>query len=123
MMVQKRIEQPDCTHGFVFDGLPGTVAQARYLMSLVRQNVYKPALVVHFVIDPKLLLRRITGKRMCKVGGGIYNIYRRPPQCGLPCEQDGRELEQTPGVCGGNVGPRLWGYEIQTESRGGFSPR
>ena len=70
-MVAQRIEQPDCMHGFVFDGFPRTVAQAQYLMILLRQNGYKPALVVHFVIDPKLLLRRITGRRMCQVGGEI----------------------------------------------------
>src|ERR1700758_1863233 len=70
-MVAQRSEQADCTHGFVFDGFPRTVAQAQYLMILLRQNGYKPALVVHFVIDPALLLRRITGRRMCKGGGEI----------------------------------------------------
>src|SRR5260221_1145463 len=95
-MVQQRIEQPDCTHGFVFDGFPRTVAQAQYLMSLLRQNGYKPPLVVHFVIDPKLLLRRITGRRMCKVGGEVYNIYERPPKCDLRCDQDCGQLEQRP---------------------------
>src|SRR6202165_2211648 len=69
-MVQQRIEQPDCTHGFVFDGFPRTVAQAQYLTSLLRQNEYKPPLVVHFVIDPKLLLRGITGRRVRKGVGG-----------------------------------------------------
>src|SRR5713226_9504756 len=66
-VVAHRIEQPDCAHGFVFDGFPRTVAQAQYLTILLRQNGYKPALVVHFVIDPALLLRRITGRRMCRV--------------------------------------------------------
>src|SRR5579863_829013 len=45
-MVAQRIEQADCAHGFVFDGFPRTVAQAQYLMILLRQNGYKPALVV-----------------------------------------------------------------------------
>ena len=114
-MVAQRIEQPDCTHGFVFDGFPRTVAQAQYLMILLRQNGYKPAMVVHFVIDPALLLRRITGRRMCKVGGEIYNIYERPPKSDLRCDNDGGELEQRPDDREEIVGPRLEAYERQTE--------
>src|ERR1700681_3048858 len=114
-MVAQRIEQADCTHGLVFDGFQRTVAQAQYLMILLRQNGYKPALVVHFVIDPKLLLRRITGRRMCKVGGEIYNVYERPPKCDLRCDNDGGELEQRPDDREEIVGPRLQAYEKQTE--------
>src|SRR5436305_4326798 len=114
-MVAHRIEQADCTHGFVFDGFPRTVAQAQYLMILLRQNGYKPALVVHFVIDPALLLRRITGRRMCKVGGEIYNIYERPPKSDSRCDNDGGELEQRADDREEIVGPRLEAYERQTE--------
>ena len=114
-MVARRIEEPDCIHGFVFDGFPRTVAQAQYLMILLRQNGYKPALVVHFVIDPALLLRRITGRRMCKMGGEIYNIYERPPKSDLRCDNDGGELEQRPDDREEIVGPRLQAYEKQTE--------
>src|SRR5258706_13191068 len=106
-VVQQRSGQPDGASGLVVEGFPRTVAQAQYLMSLLRQNGYKPALVVHFVIDPKLLLRRITGRRMCKVGGEIYNIYERPPKCDLRCDQDGGELEQRPDDRAEICGPRL----------------
>jgi adenylate kinase len=113
-MVARRIEEPDCTHGFVFDGFPRTVAQAQYLTIMLRQNGYKPALVVYFVIDPALLLRRITGRRMCKVGGEIYNIYERPPKLDLRCDNDGGELEQRTDDREEIVGPRLQAYEKQT---------
>ena len=79
-MVADRIEKPDCWHGFVFDGFPRTVAQAQYLGVLLAQHGYKPLLVIHLSIDPALVLRRITGRRTCKVGGEIYNIYDRPPK-------------------------------------------
>lgn len=113
-MVANRIEQPDSAHGFVFDGFPRTVAQAQYLGSLLRQNGYKPPLVVHFAIDPSLLLRRITGRRMCKVGGEIYNIYERQPRNDLRCDNDGGELEQRPDDREEIVAPRLQAYEKQT---------
>jgi adenylate kinase len=113
-MVAHRIEEPDCAHGFVFDGFPRTVAQAQYLGELLKQHGYKRALVVHFAIDPSLLLRRITGRRMCKVGGEIYNIYERPPKCDLRCDNDGGELEQRPDDREDIVSPRLQAYEKQT---------
>jgi len=114
-MVRERIERPDCSHGFVFDGFPRTVAQAQYLSVLLRQNGYRPALVVHFALDPALVLKRITGRRMCKVGGEIYNIYERPPKVDGRCDNDGGELIQRPDDREEVVAPRLEVYEKLTE--------
>jgi len=114
-MVRERIERPDCSHGFVFDGFPRTVAQAQYLSVLLRQNGYRPALVVHFALDPALVLKRITGRRMCKVGGEIYNIYERPPRVDGRCDNDGGELIQRPDDREEIVAPRLEVYEKLTE--------
>ena len=113
-MVARRLEEPDCAHGFVFDGFPRTVAQAQYLGVLLRQHGRRPPVVVHFVIDPALLLRRITGRRMCKIGGEIYNIYERPPKWDCRCDHDGGELEQRPDDREEIVRPRLEAYERQT---------
>jgi adenylate kinase len=114
-MVRERIERLDCAHGFVFDGFPRTVAQAQYLSVLLRQNGYRPPLVIHFALDPAMVLRRITGRRMCKVGGEIYNIYERPTKVEGRCDNDGGELVQRPDDREEIVGPRLAAYEKQTE--------
>jgi len=114
-MVRERIERPDCAHGFVFDGFPRTVAQAQYLGVLLRSHGYRTALVVYFAIDPALVLRRITGRRMCKVGGEIYNIFERPTKVEGRCDNDGGELEQRPDDREEIVGPRLQAYEKQTK--------
>ena len=114
-MVRERIERPDCSHGFVFDGFPRTVAQAQYLSVLLRQNGYRPPLVVHFALDPVLVLKRIAGRRMCKVGGEIYNIYECPPRVEGRCDNDGGELIQRPDDREEIVAPRLEAYEKLTE--------
>jgi adenylate kinase len=114
-MVRERIERPDCSHGFVFDGFPRTVAQAQYLGVLLRSHGYRTALVIYFAIDPALVLRRITGRRMCKVGGEIYNIFERPTKVPGRCDHDGGELEQRPDDREEIVGPRLQAYEKQTK--------
>lgn len=113
-MVADRIDRPDCSHGFVFDGFPRTVAQAQWLGELLKQHGFKPPLVVHFVIDPAMVLRRITGRRLCKVGGEIYNVYERPPRVEGRCDNDGGELEQRPDDREEIVKTRLAAYEKQT---------
>jgi adenylate kinase len=113
-MVAARIEQPDCSHGFVFDGFPRTVAQAQYLGEMLKQHGYRQPLVIHFAIDPGLLMRRITGRRMCKVGGEIYNIFDRQPKVAGKCDNDGGELEQRQDDREEVVAPRLQAYQKQT---------
>jgi adenylate kinase len=113
-MVAARIERPDCSHGFVFDGFPRTVAQAQYLGELLKQHGFRQPVVIHFAIDPALLMRRITGRRMCNVGGEIYNIYERPPKVQGKCDIDGGELEQRPDDKEEVVAPRLQAYQKQT---------
>jgi adenylate kinase len=113
-MVAARIERPDCSHGFVFDGFPRTVAQAQYLGELLKQHGFRQPVIIHFAIDPALLMRRITGRRMCKVGGEIYNLFERPPKVQGKCDIDGGELEQRPDDREEVVAPRLQAYQKQT---------
>lgn len=114
-MVRERIERPDCWHGFVFDGFPRTVAQAQYLGESLKQGGFRRPLVIHLVIDTALILRRITGRRTCKTGGEIYNLYERPPKVEGRCDIDGGELLQRPDDREEIVAPRLQAYHKQTE--------
>ena len=113
-MVRERIERPDCAHGFVFDGFPRTVAQAQYLGELLKQGGFRRPLVIYLVIDTGLILRRITGRRMCKIGGEIYNLYEHPPKIEGRCDNDGGELVQRPDDRAEIVAPRLRAYEKET---------
>ncbi|HKW55956.1 MAG TPA: adenylate kinase [Candidatus Acidoferrum sp.] len=113
-MVRERIERPDCSHGFVFDGFPRTVAQAQYLGELLKQHGFRRPTVIHLAVDRGLILRRITGRRMCKTGGEIYNLYDRPPKVAGRCDNEGGELVQRPDDREEVVAPRLNAYEKQT---------
>ena len=114
-MIRERIERPDCWHGFVFDGFPRTVAQAQYLGESLKQGGFRRPLVIHLVIDTALILRRITGRRVCNTGGEIYNLYERPPKVEGRCDNDGGELVQRPDDREEIVAPRLQAYHKQTE--------
>src|SRR5260370_10913218 len=104
-MVRERIERPDCAHGFVFDGFPRTVAQAKYLGESLKQHGYKRPFVIHLAIDPSVLLRRLTGRRTCKMGGEIYNIYDRPPKLEGLCDAAGLGLVHRPDARGESIAP------------------
>src|ERR1700686_3862058 len=68
-MVEDRIAQPDCRNGFVFDGFPRTVAQAGDLERICQKQKFGCTFVLHMVVQPALLMRRLTGRRICKAGG------------------------------------------------------
>lgn len=113
-MVAERIERPDCSHGFVFDGFPRTVTQAKYLGELLRRQGFEQPFVIHMVIGTALLIRRITGRRTCKVGGEIYNMFDRPPKVEGICDNDGGELIQRPDDREEVISPRLNAYHKLT---------
>jgi adenylate kinase len=81
------------------------------------------------VVNPNLLMRRLTGRRICKAGGHIYNIYERPPKREGICDLDGSELIHRPDDSEGVIAERLAAYDRQTQplvkyytSRGLLSP-
>jgi adenylate kinase len=128
-MVADRINQPDCAKGFVFDGFPRTLQQADDLESICKQHHLGCTIVLHMVVNPGLLMRRLTGRRICKAGGHIYNIYERPPKREGICDLDGSELIHRPDDSEGVIGERLSAYDRQTQplvkyysSRGLLSP-
>jgi adenylate kinase len=113
-MVEDRISQPDCDNGFVFDGFPRTGAQAEDLERICRQHKFDYTIVLHMVVDPDLLMRRLTGRRICKAGGHIYNIFDRPPKAEGICDIDGSELIHRADDTEPVIRGRLNAYEQQT---------
>ena len=114
-MVEARIDQPDCAKGFVFDGFPRTLRQADDLERICKQHHLGCTIVLHMVVDPSLLMRRLTGRRICKAGGHIYNVYDRPPAREGICDVDGSELIHRPDDSEAVIGERLAAYDRQTQ--------
>ena len=113
-MVEERLARQDCAKGCVFDGFPRTLEQARRLDEILERQGFGKPVVIHVAVDFALLTRRLTGRRMCKVGGEIYNVYDCPPKIAGRCDQDGGELEQRSDDREEVVAARLAAYEQQT---------
>jgi len=114
-MVEERLSQPDSAKGFVFDGFPRTLPQAEQLDRILERKGFGKPIVVDFRVDEDELLRRLSGRWTCSVGGEIYNIYAAPPKVPGICDADGGVLVQRPDDRPEVVKERLAAYERQTK--------
>jgi len=84
-VVEERTSQPDCRNGYVLDGFPRTAAQAEMLEGLANRE-QKSLAAILIEVPPKLLEKRMTGRRSCPVCGEIYNMYFRAPKNDSRCD-------------------------------------
>jgi adenylate kinase len=113
-MVEERLQQPDCATGCLFDGFPRTLPQAEGLDKILERGGFGKPVVVDLVVSDDKLLRRLTGRRTCSVGGEIYNVYDAPPKLEGVCDNDGGKLVQRTDDTEEVVGQRLAAYHRQT---------
>jgi len=113
-IVGERINQPDCARGFVLDGFPRTLGQARCVDGLLEAKGWGKPLVLNLAVADELLVKRLTGRRSCATCGEIYNIYFRAPQRDGVCDRDGGKLIQRADDNEVTVRQRLLAYENQT---------
>ena len=114
-IVEDRLAQPDSKHGFVFDGFPRTLPQAEKLDTILDKLGFGKPIVIDIQVEPAKLLRRLTGRWTCSVGGEIYNIYDLPPRVPGICDNDGGKLLQRADDREEVVKQRLQAYERQTK--------
>ena len=87
-IVAERTSRPDCEKGFILDGVPRTLAQAKALDAMgVRLDQ-----VVSLEIDDAVIEGRMTGRRVCPKCGASYHITANPPKKDNTCDQCGAEL-------------------------------
>jgi adenylate kinase len=89
-IVRNRLLQPDTSAGFVLDGFPRTVAQARALDQIVEERGNGPLVVVDLVVPEKELVRRLAGRRICSKCGTNAD----PSETGDTCRKCGGTLVQ-----------------------------
>jgi adenylate kinase len=71
-MVEERIEQPDCANGFILDGYPRTVNQAKLLLGVLEVKGIGPMLV-HLRVDYNEIITRLSLRRVCPNCGAVYS--------------------------------------------------
>jgi adenylate kinase len=91
-MVAQRIVRPDCASGFLLDGYPRTLTQARYFSELLRKYGLPEPLVIHLDVAANKLITRLTARRQCPACHHIYNLLTQPPAREGVCDADGAAL-------------------------------
>ncbi len=112
-VVQERLERDDTNNrGFVLDGFPRTVTQAKALHQiLVPLNL---DLVVDLDVPREMVLKRLAGRRMCVDCQTNYSV-ENPPRYGWVCDNCGGEVVQRADDSEASIKRRLDLYEKETE--------
>ena len=93
-MLRNRLAKPDCENGFLLDGFPRTIAQAEALESMSNEINRPIETVISLICDEAELIKRISGRRVCKVCGTPYHIINMKPLKEGICDKCGGELYQ-----------------------------
>ena len=119
-MFEEKLTGPECRGGFILDGFPRNLAQAKALDGLlVRLNV--PLMgAVNLKINDALAMERMTGRRNCPNCGAIYHIKFTPPKQTDVCDNCAAKLMQRSDDTEAACRKRLEVYHEQTEPLIGY---
>lgn len=113
-MVLERMPVPDCESGVVFDGFPRNLEQARALDEALAKQAKAIDRVVYIKVSEEELLRRLSGRWICRNCQTPYHAIDSPPKIWGKCDQCGGELYQRPDDTDETVKKRLQVYFTQT---------
>jgi adenylate kinase len=118
-MVQDRLRGEDCRRGAIFDGFPRSLQQATALDEMTAP-LGGLALAPLITLDDDEVMRRITGRRVCRTCGAVYHVDYNPPKQEGVCNVDGGELYQRDDDKPDTVRNRLYVYYKQTSPLVGY---
>ena len=110
-LVIRRLKRPDCRSGFLLDGFPRTLAQARALSG---RNV-RPDCIVEIEVDDGEIIRRLSGRRIHPASGRTYHVEFNPPAAAGVDDVTGEALIQRNDDTEETVRRRLKIYHRQTK--------
>ena len=113
-MVREYLQENEFPNGFVLDGFPRTIIQARELESIAKEFKFNIDAVINLDIELDRLVPRLSGRRTCKECGASFHIEYNPPKVEGVCDACGGELYQRPDESEEAVKVRLDTYEKQT---------
>ena len=114
-IIKNRLKEPDCKRGFILDGYPRTVSQADALEVILDEIDKLLNVVLNLEVPNKKLIKRISGRLICRNCGASYHrIFNQPKKEGI-CDICGDEVYQRSDDKEESVQNRLNIYKMQTQ--------
>jgi adenylate kinase len=114
-IISERIDEADCSTGFILDGFPRTVAQAEALDEILVQKNKTLDAVIELKVDDERLVERVVGRFTCiKCGEGYHDTFRRLEKDGVCDKCGGNEFSRRKDDNEETVRSRLEAYHTQT---------
>jgi adenylate kinase len=114
-IVKERLMKNDCQSGFLLDGFPRTVPQADSLDNFLQSHNKKIDAVINIDVESVILLKRLTGRRVCRNCASVYHVETKQPKSVGICDHCGGEVYQRDDDAPATVSKRLEVYQAQTE--------
>jgi adenylate kinase len=111
-MIEERISKPDCAKGYILDGFPRTVYQARKLENIDSNH---SEVVIDIFLPDQAVINRLNARRICSSCGTIYNLLGHKPKSQDICDVCSGKLIQRDDDRFGVIRDRLRIYHEQTE--------
>lgn len=93
-MIENRISKSDCESGFLLDGFPRTIEQAKSFDNMLTQKGLNLDKVIYIDVDDNEIIERLTLRRVCPTCGAIYHLKNKPPREDMMCDICGSKLVQ-----------------------------
>ncbi|MGD0951612.1 MAG: adenylate kinase [Methanotrichaceae archaeon] len=113
-IIKDRLAKPDVKAGWMLDGYPRTIPQAEALDKILPGLGQKIDVVLNVDVPDAELIKRVTGRRMCKCGT-TYHVQFNPPKVAGKCDACGADLYQRADDTEATVKERLSAYHAQTQ--------
>jgi len=113
-IVRERLAKDDCKNGFILDGFPRTVEQAKALEKILSDLNLKLTKVLNIHVPAEDLIERAVGRRICKNCGATYHVKFNAPKVKDECDKCGGQLYQRADDNEQTMTKRLSVYEEST---------